>query len=69
MKHLGIVGVGLLGSAVASRLLARGFDVSGYDTRPELPNALAASGLRPAKTMADAIAATACSRRHRRPPC
>ena len=55
MKRLGIVGVGLLGTAVASRLLARGFEVSGYDTRPEQPNALASSGLRPAKTMADAI--------------
>ena len=56
MKRIGIVGVGLLGSAVASRLLARGFEVAGYDTRPEQVTALASSGLRAAKTMADAIA-------------
>ena len=55
MKRIGIVGVGLLGSAVASRLLARGFEVAGYDTRPEQVDALVSSGLRAAKTMADAV--------------
>ena len=56
MKRIGIVGVGLLGSAVASRLLARGFEVTGHDTRPEQVTALAASGLRAAKSVADASA-------------
>ncbi len=56
MKRIGIVGVGLLGSAVASRLLARGFEVTGHDTRPEQVTALAASGLRAAKSAADAAA-------------
>ena len=56
MKRIGIVGVGLLGSAVASRLLARGFEVAGHDTRPEQVTALAASGLRAAKSAADAAA-------------
>jgi 2-hydroxy-3-oxopropionate reductase len=56
MKRIGIVGVGLLGSAVASRLLARGFEVTGHDTRPEQVMALAASGLRAAKSAADAAA-------------
>src|SRR6266851_1712640 len=56
MKRLGIVGVGLLGSAVASRLLARGFEVTGYDTRPGQVEALAGSGLRAANTVADAAA-------------
>jgi len=54
MKRLGIVGVGLLGSAVASRLLARGFEATGYDTRPDQVTALASSGLRHAKTVSDA---------------
>ena len=35
MKRIAVVGVGLLGSAVASRLLAGGFTVTGYDTRPD----------------------------------
>ncbi|MBM3218681.1 MAG: NAD(P)-dependent oxidoreductase [Candidatus Rokubacteria bacterium] len=55
MKRIGLVGVGLLGGAVASRLLARGYEVAGYDTRPAQVEALASSGLRVAKTMADAV--------------
>jgi len=34
MQRMSIIGVGLLGSAVASRLLRSGFEVTGYDTRP-----------------------------------
>ena len=45
MRRIGILGVGLLGSAVASRLLARGFTVTGYDPRREQLDALAATGL------------------------
>jgi len=56
MKRIGLVGVGLLGTAVASRLLARGFDVTGYDTVVDRVTALAASGLRPATTVAEASA-------------
>jgi 3-hydroxyisobutyrate dehydrogenase-like beta-hydroxyacid dehydrogenase len=56
MKRVGIIGVGLLGSAVASRLLARGFEVTGHDTRPEPLDALAGRGLRAAKSAADATA-------------
>ena len=53
---IGIVGVGLLGSAVAGRLLAKGFQVTGCDTRPELLRALAAQGLRAAPTAAETAA-------------
>ena len=35
MKRIAVVGVGLLGSAVASRLLEGGFTVVGYDSRPD----------------------------------
>jgi 3-hydroxyisobutyrate dehydrogenase-like beta-hydroxyacid dehydrogenase len=56
VKRVGIVGVGLLGSAVASRLLAAGFDVAGYDTRPEQVTALASRGLRATENAADAAA-------------
>lgn len=54
MKRIGIVGVGLLGSAVASRLLKGGFEVTAYDTRPEQVAALRGEGLKPAASVAEA---------------
>jgi 3-hydroxyisobutyrate dehydrogenase-like beta-hydroxyacid dehydrogenase len=56
MKRIGIIGVGLLGSAVASRLLKGGFEVAAYDTRAEQVKALAPRGLRIARTIAEAAA-------------
>src|SRR5438093_4820 len=58
MKRIGIIGVGLLGSAVASRLLKGKFEVKGYDTRPEQVRALQAEGLKAAKSIAEAAAET-----------
>jgi len=58
MKRIGIIGVGLLGTAVASRLLKGGFEVKGFDTRPEQVKALQAQGLQPARSVGDAVAAT-----------
>jgi 3-hydroxyisobutyrate dehydrogenase-like beta-hydroxyacid dehydrogenase len=55
MRRIAVVGVGLLGSAVASRLLAGGFAVSGYDTRREALNALEPRGLRAAAGVKDAV--------------
>jgi 3-hydroxyisobutyrate dehydrogenase-like beta-hydroxyacid dehydrogenase len=55
MRRIAIVGVGLLGSAVASRLLAGGFAVSGYDTRREALNALEPRGLKAAASVQDAV--------------
>ncbi len=57
MRRIGIIGVGLLGSAVASRLLGRGFQVTGYDTRPEQVQALVPRGLEPARSIAEAAGA------------
>ncbi len=57
MRRIGIIGVGLLGSAVASRLLQHGFEVTGYDTRPAQVEALRPQGLRAAATIAEASAA------------
>ena len=48
MATVGIVGLGLLGSAVASRLRAAGHDVVGYDVVPERVQALVALGGRAA---------------------
>ena len=49
----GIVGVGLLGGAVASRLRAAGHVVVGYDIVPAAMEQLAALGGTPAKSIAD----------------
>ena len=56
MKRIAIVGVGLLGSAVASRLLAGGFAVTGYDSRPDQLAALGSRGLKAAPSLKDAAA-------------
>jgi 3-hydroxyisobutyrate dehydrogenase-like beta-hydroxyacid dehydrogenase len=56
MKRIAVVGVGLLGSAVASRLLAGGFTVKGYDTRANQLAALSSRGLEPASSLKDAAA-------------
>lgn len=53
MKRIGIIGIGLLGSAVAARLLKGKFEVTGYDTRPEQITALAAQGLSEAISIAE----------------
>ena len=45
MKRIGIIGVGLLGIAVPTRLLKAKFEVKGYDTRREQVEALQAQGL------------------------
>jgi 3-hydroxyisobutyrate dehydrogenase-like beta-hydroxyacid dehydrogenase len=56
MKRIAIVGVGLLGSAVASRLLEGGFEVVGYDSRPGQLKPLAPRGLMAAASAKDAAA-------------
>jgi 3-hydroxyisobutyrate dehydrogenase-like beta-hydroxyacid dehydrogenase len=55
MATVGIVGLGLLGSAVASRLRAAGHDVVGYDVVPEKVQALLTIGGR-AGASAEAVA-------------
>jgi 2-hydroxy-3-oxopropionate reductase len=58
MKRIGIIGVGLLGSAVAARLLKGKFEVKGYDTRPEQIKGLCAHGLIAAGSIAEVAADT-----------
>jgi len=58
MKRIGIIGVGLLGSAVATRLLQAKFEVKGYDTRREQVEALRAQGLIAAGSIAEVAADT-----------
>ena len=56
MKRIGIIGVGLLGRAVAARLLKRKFTVKGYDTRPKQVKALQPQGLTMARSIAEVAA-------------
>jgi 3-hydroxyisobutyrate dehydrogenase-like beta-hydroxyacid dehydrogenase len=55
IQRIAIIGVGLLGSAVASRLLAGGFTVAGYDSRPDQLKALGSRGLEAASSLKDAV--------------
>ena len=55
IERIAVVGVGLLGSAVASRLLAGGFAVKGYDSRPDQLTGLARRGLEPAASLTEAV--------------
>src|SRR2546421_1240828 len=50
---VGIVGVGLLGDAIASRLRAAGHAVVGFDVVPATLDRLAARGGTPAKSAGD----------------
>jgi len=59
--RVGIVGVGLLGSAVARRLLAKGIEVAGYDLRREPLTALEPSGLRVTGSAREAVAGADCA--------
>ena len=56
MRRIGIVGVGLLGTAVASRLLEGGLEVAGYDTSPAQVAPLRSRGLIAAGSVADVAA-------------
>ena len=58
MTTVGIVGLGLLGGAVASRLLAAGHAVVGHDVRAERMTALEAMGGKPAATATAAARAS-----------
>jgi 3-hydroxyisobutyrate dehydrogenase len=54
IKHIGIVGLGRTGSAIAARLGAKGLDVTAYDQNASKVAAAVASGARPARIPADA---------------
>ena len=53
---IGLIGVGLLGSAAAERWLASGCEVLGFDLAPERRHVLSASGGTAAESAADVIA-------------
>lgn len=53
MKTIGLVGLGLLGSALAERLLSRGWSVSGFDVDVSRRNALSSAGGTPLDNLSD----------------
>ena len=57
---IGIVGLGLVGSSLAQRLMAAGFRVTGFDLRAEAREALAAHGGQAVPTLAAVAAAASC---------
>ena len=57
-RGVGCIGLGLLGSAIAARLAASGFDVTGFDIDKDKVSAAQAHGVTPAPSIA---ALCACS--------
>jgi 3-hydroxyisobutyrate dehydrogenase-like beta-hydroxyacid dehydrogenase len=57
---IGIVGLGLVGSALAQRLMAAGFQVTGFDLREEARAALTAQGGRAADALAEVAGSASC---------
>jgi len=51
-RPVGIVGLGIMGSAIAPNLIAAGFNVSGYDVRPEACTSLESAGGRAVSSLA-----------------
>lgn len=54
MKKIGFVGLGAIGTPMAMNLVAGGFEVRGYDVRPEAVAALAEAGATGAASAAEA---------------
>jgi 3-hydroxyisobutyrate dehydrogenase-like beta-hydroxyacid dehydrogenase len=55
MTKVGLIGLGEMGLPMARNLVARGFEVTGYDLRGEACEALAASGGTAARSAGDAV--------------
>jgi 3-hydroxyisobutyrate dehydrogenase-like beta-hydroxyacid dehydrogenase len=56
MARVGLIGAGLMGTAIAQRLLDAGFEVLAYDVDPEKRRAIAGTGAKPAPTASVVIA-------------
>jgi 3-hydroxyisobutyrate dehydrogenase-like beta-hydroxyacid dehydrogenase len=54
--RVGVIGLGLMGTAVAQRLSAAGFEVFAYDTDPEKRTAIAQIGAKPQATLSVVVA-------------
>ena len=56
-RTVGIIGIGLLGSAIADRLLAAGYSLCGFDPAPQAQQAFTANGGRSARLVGEVAAA------------
>lgn len=54
-RTVGLIGLGLMGSAISEQLLTAGFDVLGFDLRPECCEQLACIGGRAAASARDVV--------------
>lgn len=59
-NSIGVVGLGLVGTALARRLMAAGFQVTGFDLREEARATLTAQGGRAAGSLAEVANAASC---------
>src|SRR5678816_574954 len=53
VKHTGIVGLGAMGYQMARHMVAKGFDVAGYDLLPEAMARAKAAGVKTVSSIAD----------------
>src|SRR5262245_722127 len=53
--QLAMIGLGRMGSNMARRLVAGGHEVVGFNRSPEAATTLAREGVRPARTLAQAV--------------
>ncbi|GIJ45444.1 2-hydroxy-3-oxopropionate reductase [Virgisporangium aliadipatigenens] len=56
MRHIGFVGLGIMGSPMAGHLVTAGYDVTGYDVAPAGVDRLVAAGGKAAGSVAEAVA-------------
>src|SRR3954469_17476877 len=59
MQSIGVVGLGLMGSAIVKRLVAAGFEVIGYDVDADKRARAAEAGATPAESLA--VVGTRCT--------
>jgi 3-hydroxyisobutyrate dehydrogenase len=55
IPRVGVLGIGLMGSAMARRLLAQGISVTAWDRNPQKARALEVHGAQPAETPGDLV--------------
>jgi len=53
VKHTGVVGLGAMGYQMARHMVAKGFDVAGYDVLPEMVTRAKAAGVKTVGSIAD----------------
>ena len=59
-KAAGLLGIGLLGTALAERLMRAGYSVHGYDVSPEARRKFTEAGGQPAAGVSNVVAAADC---------